>query len=268
MIDDYTLINELPVMQTSNYCTRIQILKSNNSQRFFLFFSFSKIYSSFELCSIAGILILSVESMRLSITSTTGCDYIRLHFRSTDEFFNHPYVGIGLFKHQTLTDKDSRNWVFDPTCQLFDPLTSEMLLEGQINMVKALTLCSHILDGMVIIALSVTGIVLVVKGNVRTSNTTACIFSIFIGIAFAISLSFQVLALEKVYESDICSRDEYFPKGWSDRFPLDLYPDYAYFENFSECKLGPDGVTAKEAVYFTGGAFATALLVTTTLLMN
>ena len=255
-------------MQTSNYCTRIQILKSNNSQRFFLFFSFSKIYSSFELCSIAGILILSVESMRLSITSTTGCDYIRLHFRSTDEFFNHPYVGIGLFKHQTLTDKDSRNWVFDPTCQLFDPLTSEMLLEGQINMVKALTLCSHILDGMVIIALSVTGIVLVVKGNVRTSNTTACIFSIFIGIAFAISLSFQVLALEKVYESDICSRDEYFPKGWSDRFPLDLYPDYAYFENFSECKLGPDGVTAKEAVYFTGGAFATALLVTTTLLMN
>ena len=175
---------------------------------------------------------------------------------------------IRLFKHQTLTDKDSRNWVFDPTCQLFDPLTSEMLLEGQINMVKALTLCSHILDGMVIIALSVTGIVLVVKGNVRTSNTTACIFSIFIGIAFAISLSFQVLALEKVYESDICSRDEYFPKGWSDRFPLDLYPDYAYFENFSECKLGPDGVTAKEAVYFTGGAFATALLVTTTLLMN
>ena len=206
--------------------------------------------------------------MRLSITATTGCDYVRLHFRSTDEFYNHPYVGIGLFKHQTLADKDSRNWVFDPTCQLFDPLTSEMLLEGQINMVKALTLCSHILDGMVIIALSVTGIVLVVKGNVRTSNTTACIFSIFIGIAFAISLSFQVLALEKVYESDICSRDEYFPKGWSDRFPLDLYPEYAYFNYFSECKLGPDGIAAKEAIYYTGGACATALLVTITLLMN
>jgi hypothetical protein len=123
-------------------------------------------------------------------------------------------------------------------------------------MVKALTQCSQILDGMVIIALSMTGIILVVKGNVLKSNATACIFSIFIVIVFAISLSFQVLALEKVYDSDICSRDEYFPKGWSDRFPLDLYPDYAYFEKFSLCK------------YFTGGACATALLVTITSLMN
>ena len=206
--------------------------------------------------------------MRLSITATTGCDYIRLQFRSTDEFYNHPYVGIGLFKHQTLTDKDSRNWVFDPTCQLFDPLTSEMLLEGHINMVKVLTLCSQIIDGMIIVALSTTGIVLVVKGNVLKSNAAACIFSIVIVIAFAISFSFQVLALENVYESDICSRDEYFPKGWSDRFPLDLYPEYAYFNYFSECKLGPDGIAAKEAIYYTGGACATALLVTITLLMN
>ena len=227
-----------------------------------------------EFCSVLLLLIIFIDALRQSITSAVGCDYVRLHLRrdknSNDDydgiwayrrgdFDSDPYIGLGLFKFQELTEEDIRYQTThtDSSCQNFDALTSEMFLEeGNLNMVKGFTLCSQIVMGLIIIALSFVGTRLAFcskKEQINQKSTARdCIFCLLLAIASALALTCQVLALEALYESDLCSGDEYFPTGWKENFLADEFQKHEDFEYFSYCKLGPEGRLAKGSIMMTG----------------
>ena len=234
-----------------------------------------------EFCSVLLLLIIVIDALRQSITSAVGCDYVRLHLRSDKnvrdfndgvwayhvEYNSDPYIGLGLFRFQELTEEGIRYQIThtDSSCQKFDAITSEMFLEeGNLNMVKGFTLCSQIMMGFIIIALSFVGIRLAFCRKTEEINRkrTAkdCMFFLLVAIASALALTCQVLALGALYESDLCSGDEYFPTNWEENFPSDEFLKYEDFDYFSYCKLGPEGRLAKGSIMMTGICCALSLL--------
>ena len=77
----------------------------------------------FELSTICALLLLSTISLCLQLGAISGCDYVRIHFKSLNDngiyFNNDPYVGLGFFHHQTFVNKDTRDWDFDSTCHKY-----------------------------------------------------------------------------------------------------------------------------------------------------
>lgn len=217
--------------------------------------------------------IFSLTALCLQLSSIKGCDFIRIHFKALNGngiYFNdNPYVGLGLFEHQTFTGKNTRDWQFDETCQAYNTIETEMFLDGNnMDSIKVLAVSSLVLHGIVVLALATFLIALLVRGFfvVDKNRVTMPIFCIVIGMLTSASLALQVVALDKIHEENgICDRDTYFPTGWNENFPFQIYPEYAYFKYFHECKMGPDGKRAKESIAI--GGFVTFLALMSAIVM-
>lgn len=136
--------------------------------------------------------------------------------------------------------------------------------------IKALTVSSVVLHGIVVVALGMF-LMALIRGYVLVDNKRATmpIFCIVIGMLTSASLALQVVALDKIHdENGICDRDTYFPTGWNENFPFQIYPDYAYFKYFHECKIGPDGKRAKESIAIGGFVIFLALMSATFMLLS
>jgi hypothetical protein len=224
----------------------------------------------FGLFSICALLILSLTSISLQIAGISGCDYVRIHFKALNDngiyFKDDPYIGLGLYTHQIFTEKNTRDWVFDSTCKRYDQIESNMFMEGNLSASAALSLSSIMANGIVILGLLVFGarrIGSVVRGvqEPEIKATTSAILSIGVSILSAASLALQAVAIDNIHdEGGICDRDSYFPDQWNVKFPFQIYPSYAYFKYFHECKLGPDGHRAKASIAF-GSLFCAIALV-------
>ena len=217
---------------------------------------------------ICTLLVLSSVSISLQIAGISGCDYVRIHLKALNEngiyFKDDPYVGLGLYNHQIFTEKNTMDWVHDPTCKKYDLLESDMFMEGNLSTNKSLSLSSIFINGIVILVLLFIGVLrlaLIVKGSAAVeSKATSAIFSIVISIILATSLALQVVAIDTIHdEGGICDRDSYFPDEWNVKFPYQIYPSYAYFKYFHECKIGADGHRAKNSLIFNSLACAIAL---------
>jgi hypothetical protein len=138
-----------------------------------------------------------------------------------------------------------------------------MFLDGNnMDSIKALAISSLVLHGIVVLALA-TFLIALVRGFfvVDKNRVTMPIFCIVIGMLTSASLALQVVALDKIHdENGICDRDTYFPTGWNENFPFQIYPEYAYFKYFHECKMGPDGKRAKESIAIGGFVTFVALM--------
>jgi len=216
------------------------------------------------------LLILSLTSISLQIAGIAGCDYVRIHFKALNDngtyFKDDPYAGLGLYSHQIFTEKNTWDWVFDSTCKKYDQIESNMFMEGNLSASAALSLSSMMVNGIVILGLVFIGarrIHSLVRG-VKVPGikaTTSAILSIGVSILSAASLALQAVAIDKIHdEGGICDRDSYFPDQWNVKFPFQIYPSYAYFKYFHECKLGPDGHRAKASIAFSGLFCAIALI--------
>ena len=111
----------------------------------------------FELSTICALLLLSTISLCLQLGAISGCDYVRIHFKSLNDngiyFNNDPYVGLGFFHHQTFFQKDTRDWAFDSTCHKYKPIEALMFAGGNLSSAKLLSLISIGINGFVVIGL-------------------------------------------------------------------------------------------------------------------
>jgi|AntRauTorckE5430_2_1112549.scaffolds.fasta_scaffold02232_1 hypothetical protein len=211
----------------------------------------------FNLSIICALLILSLFSISWQIVGITGCDHVRIHFKALNDngiyFKDDPYVGLGLYNHQVFTEKDTRDWVFDSTCKKYDSLESDMFLEGNLKTTAALSFGSIVINGMLVLFLVFRAVTSILRGRVvlLESKRTSAICSIAVSVLSATSLALQAVAIDKIHdEGGICDRDSYFPDEWNAKFPFQLYPSYAYFKYFHECKVGPDGNRVKMSIMF------------------
>ena len=139
---------------------------------------------------------------------------------------------------------------------------------GNLNATKLLTRSSQILTGVGVFIL-VAGVLALMRRSVVSNKVTTSITCIIVAIFTSVSLGLQVLALDKIHdEGGICDRDEYYPNGWYDRFPLHSFPGYAYFKFFNECKMGHDAHRARQAIVINCFTCACALISAIVLLMQ
>lgn len=216
----------------------------------------------FQFVTFALLFIFSLTSLCLQLASINGCDFVRIHFKALNDngiyFNNNPFVGLGLFEHQTFTGKNTRDWNFDETCQPYNALEKDMFMDGHMSSIKALTISSLALNSLTVLSLVVVlALMTFARGSVFLERTKAALtmpmFCIGIGMLSSASLALQVVALDKIHdENGICDRDVYFPTGWNEDFPFQIYPEYAYFKYFHECKMGPDWKRAKDSIVIGG----------------
>lgn len=207
-------------------------------------------------------------SVVFSIRSFSGCDFIRLHFEALNDngiyFSEESYVGVGFFWHQSLGDKNSIDWINDNTCHKYDDTSKGMFLKGNLHSVKALLLSSSIVDMVAVILLLVTGVFIWKMKKSRTESSfgnhkemhigeetiqpqmrTPILLELLLVVMTGTAMGLHLLALSRVNEDGgICDRNNYFPDGWFDRYPLQSYREYAYFKFFRECEMGKDGVNS------------------------
>lgn len=227
----------------------------------------------FRISITCALLILSLISVSLQIAGIVGCDYVRIHFKALNDngiyFKDDSYVGLGLYNHQVFTEKNTRDWTFDSTCKKYESLESDMFLEGNLSTTAALSISSIVINGILVIGLLFTGISLL-RGIVLFEGEIAwAIFTIVISILSATALALQAVAVDKIHdEGGICDRDSYFPDEWNVKFPFQLYPSYAYFKYFHECKVGSDGNHAKMSIIFSTLVCAVAMISSIVMLLQ
>ena len=210
--------------------------------------------SRFELSITCTLLILSSISCFLQIGGISGCDYVRIHFKALNDdgiyFNNDPYVGLGLIHHQEFLDKNTRDWEFDSACKEYNSLEIDMFTRGNLKTAKILSLSSIVINAFVVVGL-VYAAVRIAKGVIVENRVTAAIFNIVVSTFTATALALQAVAVDKIHDEEgICDRDSYFPHEWNEKYPFQMYPQYAYFKFFHECKLGPDGHRARASIIF------------------
>jgi len=197
---------------------------------------------------------LSTISFCLQLRALSGCDYVRIHFKSLNDngiyFNNDPYVGLGFFHHQTFVNKDTRDWDFDSTCHKYNPLEALMFAGGNLCSAKLLSLISIGINGFVFFGLFFMA-VMIARGMKVDNKARSAVWSILVSIVTATSLALQAIAFDKIHdEGGICDRDSYFPYEWDEKFPFQIYPQYAYFKFFHDCSFGPDGQSARASINF------------------
>ncbi len=116
-------------------------------------------------------------SVAFSIRSTSGCDFIRLHFEALNDngiYFNkdESYIGLGFFYHQPLDNRNSIDWINDHTCYEYDEVSTGMFLQEGNNFqsMKTFLRSSRIVNIAVIMVILVMGIVSI---GVRVRNKNA-----------------------------------------------------------------------------------------------
>jgi hypothetical protein len=195
--------------------------------------------SRFELSTICALLLLSTISLCLQLSAISGCDYVRIHFKALNDngiyFNNDPYVGLGFFHHQTFFQKDTRDWAFDSTCHKYKPIEALMFAGGNLSSAKLLSLISIGINGFVVFGLFFMA-VRIARGMKVDNKARSAVWSILVSIFTATSLTLQAIAFDKIPDKGgICDRDSYFPDEWDDKFPCQIYPQYAYFKFFHDC---------------------------------
>ena len=218
--------------------------------------------SWFELSTICALLLLSIISFCLQLRAISGCDYVRIHFKSLNDngiyFNNDPYVGLGFFHHQTFLNKDTRDWDFDSTCHKYNPIDTLMFAGGNLCSAKLLSLISIGINGFVFFGLFFMA-VMIARGMKVDNKARSAVWSILVSIVTATSLALQAIAFDKIHdEGGICDRDSYFPYEWDEKFPFQIYPQYAYFKFFHDCSFGPDGQSARASIFVSASVCAVA----------
>lgn len=228
--------------------------------------------SRFELSTIFALLLLSTISFCLQLGAISGCDYVRIHFKALNDngiYFNDdPYVGLGFFHHQTFLNKNTRDWEFDSTCHKYNPIEALMFAGGNLSSAKLLSLISLGINGFVVFGLFYTA-VRIARGMKVENKATSAVWSILVSIFTATSLALQAVAVDKIHdEGGICDRDSYFPYEWNEKFPFQIYPEYAYFKFFHDCTFGPDGQSARASIFVSASVCAVASFAAIAMLMQ
>jgi len=208
----------------------------------------------------------------LQIGAISGCDYVRIHFKALNDngiyFNNDPYVGLGFFHHQKFVNKNTRDWDFDSTCNAYNPLEALMFAGGNLSSAKLLSLISIGINGFVVFGLIFIA-VRIARGMKVENKATAAVWSILVSISTATSLALQAIAVDKIHdEAGICDRDSYHPDEWNEKFPFQIYPQYAYFKFFHKCKFGPDGQSARASIFFSASVCVVASFTAIAMLMQ
>lgn len=228
--------------------------------------------SRFELSTIFALLLLSTISFCMQLGAISGCDYVRIHFKALNDngiYFNDdPYVGLGFFHHQTFLNNNTRDWEFDSTCHKYNPIEALMFAGGNLSSAKLLSLISLGINGFVVFGLFYTA-VRIARGMKVENKATSAVWSILVSIFTATSLALQAVAVDKIHdEGGICDRDSYFPYEWNEKFPFQIYPEYAYFKFFHDCTFGPDGQSARASIFVSASVCAVASFAAIAMLMQ
>ncbi len=104
-------------------------------------------------------------SIAFSARSTSGCDFIQLHFKALNDngiYFNKDecYIGLGFSFHQQLDNKSSVDWINDDTCYEYDEVSTGMFLNegGNFHAMKKLLQSSRTVDILAMTLLLVMGL--------------------------------------------------------------------------------------------------------------
>ena len=183
-------------------------------------------------------------------------------------FNNDPYVGLGFFHHQTFVNKNTRDWDFDSTCNKYNPIEALMFAGGNLSSAKLLSLISIGINGLVVFGLFFMA-VRIARGMKVENKARSAVWSILVSIFTATSLALQAIAVDKIHdEGGICDRDSYFPHEWNEKFPFQIYPEYAYFKFFHDCTFGPDGQSARASIFVSASVCAVASFTAIAMLMQ
>jgi hypothetical protein len=110
-----------------------------------------------------------------------------------------------------------------------------MFAGGNLSFAKLLSLISIGINGFVVFGLFFMA-VRIARGMKVDNKARSAVWSILVSIFTATSLTLQAIAFDKIPDKGgICDRDGYFPDEWDDKFPCQIYPQYAYFKFFHDC---------------------------------
>ena len=143
-----------------------------------------------------------------------------------------------------------------------------MFAGGNLSFAKLLSLISIGINGFVVFGLFYMA-VRIARGMKVDNKARSAVWSILVSIVTATSLALQAIAFDKIHdEGGICDRDSYFPYEWDEKFPFQIYPQYAYFKFFHDCSFGPDGQSARASIFVKALACAVASFTAIAMLMQ
>ena len=120
-------------------------------------------------------------------------------------------------------------------CDKYNPIEALMFAGGNLSFAKLLSLISIGINGFVVFGLFFMA-VRIARGMKVDNKARSAVWSILVSIFTATSLTLQAIAFDKIPDKGgICDRDGYFPDEWDDKFPCQIYPQYAYFKFFHDC---------------------------------